>query len=171
MICRYFLMVSVLTLLIACSKSRALDLSLLSLGGATLQRIELETVSLEGRLVVIEVERPPTLGPASQKDSELLRYDRYLFWDYCRLHPPIWQFVQFDRALSDKDRWLYKVTRQKIDRSGAHKGSPRTKQFSQTGFRLYSDLKSQALSLFEPGKIQCEIEPFDQKASEDDDAY
>ena len=120
MIYRKLLIVSLLTLLTACSKSPALDLSLLSLGGATLQRIELETVSLEERLVVIEVERPPTLGPASQKDSELLRYDRYLFWDYCRLHPPIWQFVQFDRALSDKDRWLYKVTRQKIDRRVAY---------------------------------------------------
>jgi len=165
------LIVSLLTLLSACSKSPAHDLSLLSLGGTTLQRVELETVSLEGRLIVIEVERSPTLGPASQKGDAPLRYDRYLFWDYCRLHPPIWQFVQFDRALSDRDRWLYKITRQKIDQNGKHKGKPRTKQRSQDGFSLYTDLKSQALSLFEPGKIQCDIEPFDQKASEDDDDF
>ena len=122
-----------------------------------MRRVEIETVSLQSRLIVIEKERPIyTLAPIERHGPK----DKYIFWDYCRKKAPIWQLVELRRLKSGGSKWHFVMTSQSINQEGRHIGSPvyTEGELSDAPMDTYEEIKKAGLEFFKPGLIKCQIE-------------
>jgi len=121
------------------------------------QRIDLETVVLGGRRIVVEVNRPLMRDYAHDKMENSNQYNRYYFWDYCQGVGPVWKFVQLDRPTESETWWRYIETTIEIDEVDFSRGEAQSNEGRVKNQSLYSyeDIKGAGLAFFKPGPARC----------------
>lgn len=121
-----------------------------------MKRVELERVSLDGRIIVIEhVPRflTPGVGSYGNMDS---RFDHYYFWDFCRGDELVWQMVVLRPDSRARSGWSFTKT-VTIPPQKDNPGNTRvTEGVVRNAIAGFADLRIAGLAHFRPGEFRCD---------------
>jgi hypothetical protein len=121
-------------------------------------RAELERVSLDGRIIVVEqVPRFPAAGHGATSNVDAA-FDQYLFWDFCRGPEAVWQMVTLRPDSRARSGWSY--TRTVVEpASRGHAGSTRvTEGLLHQRINGFAALRAAGLAFFKPGAMRCDAQ-------------